>query len=367
MVNIILAFMTGLTTGGLSCLAVQGGLLASSMASQIENEVQLSGKLPGRKKLRNGQSPPDPRTTRFAWPIAAFLAAKLIAYTILGFLLGAAGSMFQLSPMARAVFQIAIGLFMIGSGLRMFNVHPIFRYFAIEPPAFIRRRLRKNAAGRNSLASSAILGLMTVLIPCGVTQAMMAAALATGNSLEGAALLFAFTLGTSPVFFAVAYFATQLGAKLEKNFLRFAGAVVLLLGLVAVDTGVNLAGSPVSVTRMLNQWVSSGEGAAGAGEPSAGDSASGDLAGDNVVTVVVENTGYKPSLVRAKAGEPVKLRLVTKNVFSCSRAFVIPTLNIQMNLLPTGEAWVDIPAQKQGTLLPFSCSMGMYTGSIVFE
>ena len=35
---IIVAFITGLTTGGLSCLAVQGGLLASSLAHQIEQD-----------------------------------------------------------------------------------------------------------------------------------------------------------------------------------------------------------------------------------------------------------------------------------------------------------------------------------------
>jgi hypothetical protein len=39
MEQILLAFVTGLTTGGLSCLAVQGGLLASSLAQQIEHEI----------------------------------------------------------------------------------------------------------------------------------------------------------------------------------------------------------------------------------------------------------------------------------------------------------------------------------------
>jgi hypothetical protein len=34
----MVAFITGLTTGGLSCLAVQGGLLASSLAHQIEQD-----------------------------------------------------------------------------------------------------------------------------------------------------------------------------------------------------------------------------------------------------------------------------------------------------------------------------------------
>ena len=37
---VLLAFITGLTTGGLSCLAVQGGLLASSIANEVEQSVQ---------------------------------------------------------------------------------------------------------------------------------------------------------------------------------------------------------------------------------------------------------------------------------------------------------------------------------------
>lgn len=36
--NLLLIFLTGLTTGGLSCLAMQGGLLASVIANQKEEE-----------------------------------------------------------------------------------------------------------------------------------------------------------------------------------------------------------------------------------------------------------------------------------------------------------------------------------------
>jgi hypothetical protein len=51
MSEIMVAFITGLTTGGLSCLAVQGGLLASSLAHQLEQEVV--GALPkARQKKR---------------------------------------------------------------------------------------------------------------------------------------------------------------------------------------------------------------------------------------------------------------------------------------------------------------------------
>lgn len=39
--DLIVAFITGLTTGGLGCLAVQGGLLASTLAYQIEQDMPL--------------------------------------------------------------------------------------------------------------------------------------------------------------------------------------------------------------------------------------------------------------------------------------------------------------------------------------
>src|SRR5678809_1546570 len=74
--QLVVAFITGLTTGGLSCLAVQGGLLASSLAHQIEQDfVQQSirPKKRGKKQL--------PRTrTNTALPILLFLLAKIVAY-----------------------------------------------------------------------------------------------------------------------------------------------------------------------------------------------------------------------------------------------------------------------------------------------
>jgi sulfite exporter TauE/SafE len=246
--NIIIAFVTGLTTGGLSCLAVQGGLLASSLTNQIEKDFQTQA----GKTSRHGKNSQAVKRSDLGLPILAFLVAKLFAYTLLGLLLGALGQMFQLSPITRAILQVGIGIFMLGSALRMFNVHPIFRYFAFEPPAFLRRKLRQTAnnSDGSSLASPIFLGLLTVLIPCGVAQAMMAVALGTGNPLQGAALMFAFTLGTSPVFFAVSYFATKLGSKLEKNFMRFTAALILILAVVTIDSGLTLMGSPLSLQRI---------------------------------------------------------------------------------------------------------------------
>ncbi len=367
MVNLLVAFVTGLTTGGLSCLAVQGGLLASSLAGQIEADVQ---KMTVRsRKQRKDLRKANTHRSQLAAPILAFLAAKLVAYTLLGFLLGWVGQAFQLSPVTRAFLQIAIGVFMLGSGLRMLNVHPIFRYFAFEPPAFLRRKLRKTAAegSPSSLSAPLFLGFMTVLIPCGVTQAMMAAALGTGNPLQAAALMFAFTLGTSPVFFAVSYFATQLGKKLERNFTRAIAIVILVLAIITIDSGITLAGSPVSLSRLASGIFGSPANAQAAPDGFTLGSGTVDQGDGTVITVTVKNTSYEPRVVHAKAGVPVTLRMVSKNVRSCSLALIIPALDLFQILDPTGVREIEIPAQEAGTRMPYSCSMGMYSGIIIFD
>jgi len=359
MSQLVVAFVTGLTTGGLSCLAVQGGLLASSLAHQIEQDYLEQAAR--NKKHRGKKIQPDQRASS-ALPILLFLVAKIVSYTLLGALLGFVGSYLTLSPATRAVLMILIGLFMLGNALRMFNVHPIFRYFSVEPPKFITRYIRRTAKGTDTF-TPLFLGALTVFIPCGVTQAMMAAALGTSSMVMGAALMFAFTLGTSPVFFIVAYLTTELGSRLEKLFMRFVAAVVLILGLVTINGGLNVLGSPLSFQNLTRSLVlSNSESAPGA---QVAGSSSSFTEGDTVL--YVQNEGYFPQTIGAPAGKDFTLNLVTNKTYSCSRDFVIPALNYYQLLPDTGTVQVNIPAQEKGSKLFFTCSMGMYTGQIVFE
>ncbi|MCX6033707.1 MAG: sulfite exporter TauE/SafE family protein [Chloroflexi bacterium] len=359
--QLIVAFITGLTTGGLSCLAVQGGLLASSLEQQLEQQLdlQIEQEIAARRNLRSGKKRNRILAhPRLAVPILLFLIAKLAAYTVLGFLLGALGSMLQLNTVTRAILLIAVGIFMLGNALRMFNVHPIFRYFAIEPPKFITRYIRRKAKNGESFFAPLFLGALTVFIPCGVTQAMMAVAVGTGSALQGAVLMFAFILGTSPIFFIVAYLAMKLGTRMEKWFMRFVAVVLLVLGLVSINSGLTLMGSPFSVTNMIE--------AAKAAQP---DLASAPVPQSDGVTLYVSagNSGYSPRVLHARADTPITLNVVTNQTYSCSRSFVIPALGEEKLLPSSGTESISIPAQSAGTIMRFSCSMGMYTGEIVFD
>lgn len=341
----LIAFITGLTTGGLSCLAVQGGLLASSLANQIERDLAEIPPAPSKKNKRIAR----PVRPNAALPILLFLAAKLTAYTLLGALLGWLGSFLTVDPITRAGLMIVIAIFMVGNGLRMLNVHPFFRNFVIEPPRFVTRAIRKTAKGTDT-ATPLFLGALTVFIPCGVTQAMMAAALGLGAPLPAALLMFAFTLGTSPVFFFVAYFAAQIGATLEKHFMRFVAVVILFLGLVTFDNALNLLGAPSFSGLFATRQA-----------------ATAPVEASDTLTLRAENGGYTPARLTAKAGVPVTLNIVTENTTSCARDFVIPALKYYVLLPVSGTETMQIPPQPAGTTIRFTCSMGMYSGLITFE
>jgi sulfite exporter TauE/SafE len=350
--NLIVVFITGLTTGGLSCLAVQGGLLASTLAYQIEQDMKAQSSLPR-------QNPGSKARPRIAQPIVLFLVAKLVAYTLLGFLLGALGSVLQLTPLMRAILLGAIGIFMVGNGLRMLKVHPIFRYFVIEPPSSLTRFIRKKSKNGGSAITPLFLGAMTIFLPCGVTQAMMAGAVGTGNPLQGAAIMFSFILGTSPVFFTLAYLTTRLGATIEKYFTRIVAAVVIILGIVSIEAGLNLAGSPISISRLLApaQPAAAADNTAVQAPMSAG----------NTIMINAKDNGYDPNVLHAQANTPLQLNIVTNNTTSCARSMVFPDLNVEKILPVSGLVKVDVPPQQKGFVMRYSCSMGMYTGQIIFD
>src|SRR3989337_4236476 len=141
--QVALAFITGLTTGGVSCFAIQGGLLASSLSNQQKDNQKNS--------------------------VICFLSSKLVAYSILGIILGALGSTLVISPKIQGLMQIFAGLFMLATVGRLLELHPVFRRFSIQPPKFIFRFLRKTSKDGDAF-SPILLGFLTVLIPCGITQ-----------------------------------------------------------------------------------------------------------------------------------------------------------------------------------------------------
>ncbi len=345
--GLAMVFLAGVLAGGLSCLAVQGGLLATAIAQGLPGAVSLNGRL--------GEQ---------AVPVLSFLVAKIVAYTGLGFALGYLGSFVALSPLARGLLQVAVGVFMVIMALQLLDIHPVFRRLTITAPKPMQRLIRRQSRRGGNLAPLA-LGVLTVFIPCGVTQAMELVAMATADPWRGAAVMFSFTLGTAPLFFVLGLAASRLGQSWRNGF-RYLSAAVLVLAAWAILGGLRITGLvPLRSANVVGApGPASVEWAEDPGISGTTEERSAAVAGQmQEVNIQVLDHGYIAEPAVVKAGVPIRLKLVTEDVFSCSRAFTIPSLGIERILPSTGVEYIDLPPQSAGRLA-FVCSMGMYGGTI---
>lgn len=333
--NLWVIFITGLTLGSLTCLAVQGGLLASIIAARPSHTV---------------------------FPTLAFLSTKLIAYTVLGFILGAFGGALNISPNVQIIMQAVAGLYMVAIALNLLNIHPIFRYAVIQPPRFLTRMVRNQSKSKD-LFAPAFLGALTIFIPCGTTLAMEALAISSANAFLGASIMFVFILGTSPLFFGVGWLTTILGDNFRERFLKIAALGVLYLGITSVNGALVASGSPVNLQTLtdaipieisLNGGAEAAEGA---------NSLVKTVGGVQTADIQVFPNGYSPNNIQVKAGVPVKLNLAASGGLGCTSVFRIPQLGIIQPLTENVTTPVEFTPQEKGKLT-WTCSMGMFRGTI---
>ena len=87
--------------------------------------------------------------------------------------------------------------------------------------------------------------------------------------------------------------------------------------------------------------------------------------GKQEITIAI-NGGYSPSVVRVRAGRPVRLVFDRQETASCSEEVVIGAFGIRRFLPAYERTAVDIAAPSAGTY-DFTCGMGMLHGTLVVE
>lgn len=337
MENLWIVFLTGLTVGGLTCLAVQGGLLASVIAAREEES--------GNKK--------DTRHALYA--TITFLVFKFIAYVFLGFVLGGFGGALNISGEFQTFMQLLAGIYMILVALNLLNIHPIFRYVIIQSPRFLTRIVRNQSKSKDIFAP-ALLGVMTIFIPCGTTLAMEALAISSASPLFGALIMGVFILGTMPMFLAIGILTGVLGDKFKTKFLKLAAVAVIYLGITSVNGALTAFGSPLTLQTLgeiIPITIETGE----------SEQSKQFVETNQNPTILITSRGYTPNYVAVKQGEPVTLNLKSQDAYSCALAFRIPALGIKKTLDPTDTQTITFTPKEKGKIL-FTCSMGMYRGVI---
>jgi uncharacterized protein len=364
--NLWLIFLTGLTTGGLSCLAVQGGLLTSVIANQKDSEIEdletKAQKLKAKKRAQylakiQGQSRLSKLDSLDWMPVTMFLVAKLISHTILGFFLGFLGEKLSLSLGVRLSFQFFTAIFMFATAMNLLNVHPIFRFVLIQPPKFIQRMVRGSSKSK-ALFAPAFLGFITIFIPCGVTQAMEVLAINTASPIQGALIMFAFVLGTSPLFGVIGVATAKFSEAWHKYFTKIASYLLIAMAIYSINGVLLVLDSPLtlqSITRPITYFFSEDR------FEKANLALTPVVNGVQKVTIEAQNSGYSPTYIAVKSGIPVELTITTNDVYSCASAFIFKEFGISTFLKSTDSQTFKFTPTKKGRFT-YSCSMGMYTG-----
>lgn len=200
------AFGIGIIASLSTCMAVVGGLLLSMSATFAK----------------------EGDTVR---PQLMFHGGRIVAFFILGGVIGAIGSAFTLSASATFVLSIVIGAVMLILGINLLDVFPWAKKLQPSMPKFIARRAQGMSKYTHTL-TPLLVGIGTFFLPCGFTQSMQLYTLSTGSFLSGGLTMLAFALGTFPVLALISFSSLSIHQSSKAGiFFKSAGLIVILFAL----------------------------------------------------------------------------------------------------------------------------------------
>lgn len=207
--SLLAAFLVGLL-GGAHCVGMCGGIVAAM-------------------SLQGGVRQP------FGMHLGYNLG-RILSYTLAGALAGLIGSAAFLSdrllPLQQGLYVLAqvvlilLGLYLAGLNRAVLVLERAGGALWARLQPHLGRMLPIRSPVQAVLA-----GGLWGWLPCGLVYSVLVSALASGSWLEGAALMFAFALGTLPNLLAMGWAADRLRAiAADQRLRRMAGLAVALFG-----------------------------------------------------------------------------------------------------------------------------------------
>ncbi|MFA6004991.1 MAG: sulfite exporter TauE/SafE family protein [Patescibacteria group bacterium] len=331
-----IVFIVGLTAGVSTCMAMVGGLVLGAAA-------RFSAQNPNASALEKFK------------PHLFFNLGRITSYTVLGGVVGFAGSLFQLSTSVLGILTVTVGLVMLLLGGQLIEIFPVLKRISFTLPKGISRILgiKEQTQSEYSDKGAAIMGASTFFLPCGFTQAMQLFAMSTGSPVTGALTMGVFALGTAPGLLSVGGLTSVIKGEAAKMFFKVAGVVVVLLALFNISNGLNLLGIGPNVLGAFNTKAAT--------NTTATDSNVTIANGVQEVRMTQDSSGYTPNSFTIKKGTPVKWIVTSTDVNTCASSIVSQQLGVRQ-ALQLGENIINFTPTETGTIR-FSCMMGMYNGS----
>lgn len=329
-----LIFLIGLVAASSSCIAVAGGVLISVAARY--NETHGS----------------ETKFEKFK-PHLIFNFGRIVSYTVLGGVIGGLGSLFSISPKTTGFITLAAAFFMILMGLKILNFFPVLNRFQLRLPKFIGRKILK-MDGKEGKAVPFTMGALTFFLPCGFTQALQIYVISRGSFVDGALVMFFFSLGTLPALLSLGAISSFAKGTFGRLFLKFSGVLVLLMGFYSIQNGLALTGNTFRMASVFSSIDKVNDETAYASNLKMEN-------GKQVISMDIDGLSYSPSHFVLKQGVPVIWKINGLNVNGCESIVVVPDYGIS-KFVKQGENILEFVPENPGELT-FSCPMGMVTGT----
>lgn len=175
-----------------------------------------------------------PEQTKLSQSTYHFLynAGRVVSYTVLGALFGYFGSLWDITPLTRAIMFTIAGVLMILMGLSFAGKLKFLTL--IEYPISKHLWFKKIFTTQLNSAtpiSFFILGLLNGLVPCGLVYTMLVTATTTESALYGALVMFVFGLFTIPALFSFAFIVGLFSqSRFRKTMIYLAAITVIAYG-----------------------------------------------------------------------------------------------------------------------------------------
>ena len=211
------AFVIGLIASVSTCMAVVGGVVLSMSANFAK----------GGDTIR---------------PQILFHIGRLVAFFILGGVIGALGSSFQLGGTGTFILNMIVVVVLLILGINLLDVFPWMKRLQPSLPNFVGKKLQ-GIKSMNHTLTPVLVGIITFVLPCGFTQSMEIYTLTTGSFTAGALTMLFYALGTLPVLVLLSFSGAKFYKKAQSGiFFKTAGLVVIFFGLFNLVGGLTVFG-----------------------------------------------------------------------------------------------------------------------------
>lgn len=321
-------FVIGLVAAVSSCTAVVGGLIAAF-------------------STRFAQAHPGATFRTKMVPQVLFNVGRLVGFAGFGALIGLLGQSIALSTQMNGVLVLAVAVLMVGLGIQLMDILPAA--YALRPPKWLSHRIHALSQSDKPWVPG-VLGALTFFLPCGFTQSVQLFALTTGSPVQAALTMVVFALGTAPALLGIGAATSSLRGGGLGKLTKIVGAFVIVLGLTNVQNGATLLG-----------FTGLGEASDSSDEPFTPML----VDGKQLVQMEVTRYGYEPDVIEVVEDIPVAWEIYGGEVLGCADTLVVPKLNITKRIQSGFNTITFIPSQPGK--YAFSCSMGMYRGTLIVK